>query len=143
MPKTPRGYVPLDMHYLRDEKIRRAGPDAELLFLRSLAHCKASQTDGRIADYDLDVVGVGLKALPARVSALIHHGLWQEVKGGWVIPSWPKWNLTQTEVETARQAKRDAAILTNHKRYHRTDVDAECPHCEQPVTQLHGRRAQG
>ena len=142
MPKTPRGYVPLDMHYLRNEKIRRAGPDAELLFIRSLAHCKAGQTDGFVADYDLDVVGVGLKGLDRRSEALVRVGLWQEVHGGWRIPSWPSWNLSQDEIEQGRSKKRDAAILTNHRRYHDGKPDADCPHCERPVTHLRQRASQ-
>ena len=46
MPKhAPSVYVPLDANYLRDPRIRRAGPDAELLYLRALAHAKAGETD--------------------------------------------------------------------------------------------------
>lgn len=141
MPKTPRGYVPLDMHYLRNEKIRRAGPDAELLYLRSLAHCKASHLDGKIADYDLEVVGVGLRGLDRRAEALVRVGLWKEVHGGWEIPSWGEWNLTQAEIEADRQKKRDAAILTNHRRYHDGRNETGCPHCATTVTPIGKRGA--
>jgi hypothetical protein len=32
MAKTPSMFVPLDVNYMRDPRIRRAGSDAELLF---------------------------------------------------------------------------------------------------------------
>lgn len=142
MPKTPRGFVPLDMHYPRNAKIRRAGEAAELLFLRSIAYCKAGQTDGHIPDYDLEVAGVGLKGLERRVETLVRVGLWSEVHGGWNIPSWSAWNSSQEEIEQGRQKKRDAAILTNHRRYHDGRPDADCPHCEKKVTPLKKREAQ-
>lgn len=132
MPKPPSGYVPLDMNYLRNEKIRRAGPDAELLFLRSLAHSKSSRTNGFVADYDLEVVGIGLgvRTLERRVEQLVRYGLWAETRGGWTIPSWLQWNSSEEELEAARQKKSAAAVLTNHKRYHQAEADPECAHCQ-------------
>jgi hypothetical protein len=78
-------YVPLDVNYLRDPKIRRAGPDAELLYLRGLAYAKGGFTDGVIADFDVPVVGVGLSKLAARVAALVREGLWLTTDGGFEI----------------------------------------------------------
>ena len=56
----PELYVPLSVNYPRDPKVRRAGPDAELLYVRGLAHAKGARTDGVIYDFDLEVVAVGL-----------------------------------------------------------------------------------
>lgn len=138
--RTPGGFVPLDMNYLRDPAIRRAGPDAELLYIRSLAHCKAGQTDGQVADYDLAVVGVGLKNLKGRADALVREGLWQPIHGGWLIRSWSKWNMTLDEVAKDKAKKREAAIKTNHDRWHGDKQDESCPHCSASVTRL-GQRA--
>lgn len=130
MSKTPRGFVPLDMNYLRDPNIRRAGPDAELLYIRSLAHCKAGGTDGEIGDYDLDVIAVGLRNVQARVGALVKYRLWLEVDGGWRIRSWEKWNMTQSEIAEEKDKKRAAAIKGNHDRWHVDGrTDDSCPHC--------------
>ena len=132
MAKAPSGFVPLSMNYMRDPAIRKAGPDAELLFIRSLAYCKSAQHDGEVPEYDLPVVGVGLKNLPQRVAALVREGLWLETDGGWLIKSWSKWNMTQSEIAEDRNRKREAAIRTNHDRWH-TDgkTDPHCPHCRE------------
>lgn len=137
--RTPGGFVPLDMNYMRDERIRRAGPDAELLYIRSLAHCKAGQTEGLVADYDLDVVGVGLKNLKGRANALVREGLWIPVAGGWLIRSWAKWNKTRDEIAEDKAKKSAAAIKTNHDRWHGQKQDSSCPHCMRSVTRLEQR----
>lgn len=111
-------YVPLDVNYLRDPKVRRAGSDAELLYLRGLAHAKGGSTDGFIADFDLEVVGVGLSRLRTRVASLVEHGLWKEVDGGWRIAGWTKWNKTNRQMSEDKEARKLGAEKTNHKRYH-------------------------
>lgn len=129
-----RIYVPLDANYLRDPKVRRAGPDAELLYVRSLAHAKGGGTDGYIADFDLPVVGVGLTKLPQRVAALVKHGLWDEAEGGWEITNWTKWNKTQSQLREDKEARRRGAELTNHKRYHLGkdgEINLSCSLCRE------------
>lgn len=111
-------YVPLDVNYLRDPKIRRAGPDAELLYVRGLAYAKGGFTDGLIADFDVPVVGVGLSKISARVAALVREGLWLKTCDGYEICGWTKWNKTNGELSEAKEAKRRGAEATNHKRYH-------------------------
>lgn len=125
-------YVPLDVNYLRDPKIRRAGTDAELLYLRGLAHAKGGSTDGFIADFDLEVVGVGMTKLPSRVTSLIDHGLWKEVEGGWRIAGWTKWNKTNKQMSDDKEARKLGAEKTNHKKYHtgdEGDFNASCSIC--------------
>lgn len=138
MGKTPSGFVPLDMNYLRDPAVRKAGPDAELLYVRSLAHCKSGGTDGFIGDYDLEVVGVGLKnpSVRARAALLVREGLWSAEPDGWTIRSWLKWNMTQTEIADDKARKRESAIETNHKRYHGKEPDARCAHCKAIATPI-------
>lgn len=132
MARIPRQFVPLDMNYLRDPAIRRAGPEAELLYLRGLAHSKAGETEGFIGNYDLPVVAVALKRPEVLAAALVHQGLWLVEDDGWRIRSWEKWNLTRTERDAEKQKKRDAAILTNHKKYHvQGRRESGCPHCQQ------------
>ena len=92
--KTPGNYVPLDVNYIRDASIRRAGEPAELLYVRALAHAKGARTAGFIPDYDLDVVAVGMKGVPARVAALVRERLWVVSPGGWLVRSWDRWNAS-------------------------------------------------
>ena len=111
-------YVPLDANYLRDPKVRRAGPDAELLYVRGLAHAKGGGTDGMIEDFDLPVVGVGLPKLQARVDALVKVGLWEQRTGGYYISGWLNWNPSTAELADKKEQRRKGAEATNHKRYH-------------------------
>lgn len=118
MARTAPGiYVPLDVNYLRDPRIRRAGPDAELLYIRALAYAKGGETDGFVHDYDLDVIGVGLKNLPIRVASLVREKAWEERDGGWFICGWFRWNESTGSLRDKRKRQADGAAKTNHKRH--------------------------
>lgn len=137
MALTPPGvFVPLDVNYPRDLRIRRAGPDAELLWVRGNAHAKNAKTDGVIYDFDLSVVAVGLTRVQQRVKALVREGLWIERDDGWEIRSWSKWNATNAELEELKEHKRDAGALGNHRRWHKDKPDPSCRLC----TPQNGRR---
>lgn len=114
---APSVYVPLDVNYLRDPRIRRAGPGAELLYLRALAYAKGAETDGFVHDYDLNVIGVGLKNLPTRVAALVREKAWEERDGGWFISGWFHWNESTGSLRDKRKRQADGAAKTNHKRH--------------------------
>lgn len=118
MPKhAPSVYVPLDANYLRDPRIRRAGPDAELLYLRALAYAKAGETDGIVYDFDLDVVATGLKSTQARVNALVRVELWEVRPEGWFITGWFKWNDPVDKLREQKRKRAEGAAKTNHKRH--------------------------
>ncbi len=104
--KTPGLYVPLDVNYVSDEGIRRAGAAAELLFIRGLAYSKRTQSDGFLPDYDLPVISVGLPQVREAVAALVERELWLEVEGGWQIRSWRRWN--EVHGDAAEKRKRAA-----------------------------------
>jgi hypothetical protein len=124
---TPGNYVPLDVNYARDSSIRRAGPDAELLYIRALAYAKGAKSNGHVPDYDLDVVAVGLKKVSQRVAALVAQNLWLITDGGWRIRSWEPWN-------SADEAESAAGKLAAHIRHHVKDGKRsdDCEHCESP-----------
>ena len=50
--KIPGEFVPLDLDMPRDIKIRKAGPDAELLYIRGLIYLKSAKYDGFVPDFD-------------------------------------------------------------------------------------------
>lgn len=114
---TPSVYVPLDANYLRDPRIRRAGPDAELLYVRALAYAKGGETDGFVHDYDLEVIAVGLKNVPRRVEALIREKAWEEREGGWFICGWFNWNKSVAALRDKRIRHAVGAAKTNHKKH--------------------------
>jgi hypothetical protein len=114
---APSVFVPLDVNYLRDPRIRRAGPDAELLYVRSLAYAKGGDTDGVVYDYDLDVIAVGLTRVKARVDALVREGAWEVCDGGWFITAWFKWNPPVEALRDKRRRQAEGAAKTNHTRH--------------------------
>lgn len=128
---TPSVYVPLDANYLRDPRIRRAGPDAELLYVRALAYAKGGETDGFVYDYDLDVISVGLNKVPQRVAALVREKAWEEREGGWFICGWFKWNKSTDALREKRIRHAQGAAKTNHKKHVDRGYDFihDCPVC--------------
>lgn len=128
----PGEFVPLDVHYPRDRAIRQAGEAAELLYLRGLAHSKAAKTHGHIPEYDLEVVGVGLKRLPFRVDALVREGLWEPTDEGWKITGWFKWNKSPEQLNEIAAHRQAAGIKGNHDRWHGPKHrKPDCPHCQE------------
>ena len=128
---TPGNYVPLDVNYPSDAAIRMAGEAAELLFVRGLAYCKRTKTDGFIPEYDLPVVAVGLRSVPKRVAALVAHGLWTKESGGWRVRSWPKWNRPAAREAEFVEGQSKAGTKGNHERWHvgRNVTDSDCEWC--------------
>lgn len=128
---TPSMYVPLDVNFMRDPRIRRAGPDAEILYVRALAYAKGGETNGMVYDYDLDVIGVGLTKLTARVDRLVTEKAWETRDGGWFICGWFNWNESVEALREKRKKKSEGAAKTNHGKH----VDAGqsfksgCPVC--------------
>lgn len=117
MASAPSVYVPLDVNYLRDPRIRRAGPDAELLYLRALAHAKGGETDGMVYEFDLDVIAVGLTKVQQRVAALVREKAWEPREEGWFITGWFKWNKSTEELRNEKERKRIGAARTNHGKH--------------------------
>lgn len=115
--RTPSMYVPLDVNFMRDPRIRRAGPDAEILYVRALAYAKGGETEGMVYDYDLDVIAIGLRNVPARVAALIREKAWEEREGGWFICGWFKWNEPVERLRSRKAKQAVGAAKTNHKKH--------------------------
>lgn len=114
---APSMYVPLDVNYLRDPRIRRAGPDAELLYIRALAYAKGGETDGFVHDYDLEVIAVGLPRVQARVAALVREKAWEEREGGWFITGWFNWNKSTAYLRDKKRRQSEGAAKTNHTKH--------------------------
>jgi hypothetical protein len=109
-------YAPLGVGYFRDDAIIEAGPDAELLFVRGLAFCAESMSDGYITDLQLTHhVGAGLRpsSVKKRAETLVKVGLWTRISGGYLVKSWLKWNVTADDIgrrlktDRERKAKKD------------------------------------
>jgi hypothetical protein len=141
-----RLYVPLDVNYADDPAIVEAGPDAELLYVRSLALAKRLEDDGVIHRGHLRRLAADLPAVAAGVTAdtiadrLVATGLWATHADGWRIAAWLDWNASAAEIDARRTADRERKTAW---RKAKTDPDPDDP---QPTTRRgrpagHGRRA--
>ena len=127
--KIPGEFVPFDVTLPRKPEIRSGGPDAELMFYRALLYLGTSRTDGWLPEYDLPAWSAGLRNVPKAIDHLVRHGLWVETDGGWLVPSWAKWNRTNAERADLKEAKRLGAMTTNHKKGLHTEPVDGCPDC--------------
>ena len=132
--RIPGEFVPLDLDLPRDIKIRKAGPDAELLYIRGLIYLKAADHDGFIPDFDIPALAVGCRAVPSSVKKLVAAGLWEpaELDGmsGYLCRAWLKWNMSRAELEEQRAKRKIGALKTNHDRgLHADESHPECPKC--------------
>lgn len=134
--KTPGLYVPLDVNYVSDEGIRRAGAAAELLYIRGLAYSKRTQSDGFLPDYDLAVISVGLPQVPEAVKALVERELWLAMDGGWQIRSWRRWN--DMHGDAADKRKRAADRQRRSRERKAADAAAEAAKGSADVAESHG-----
>jgi len=129
--RAPSMYVPLDVNYMRDPRLRLAGPDAELLYIRALAYAKGGETDGIVHRYDLAVIAVGLQRVPARVAALVREKAWEERECDWFIAGWFNWNESTTALRDKRLRQSQGAAKTNHKKHCANGLPfiGSCPVC--------------
>lgn len=125
-------FVPSDVNTAYDPSIIAAGPSAELLFRRANEHAKRLDRDGMILAAELPIIARGIPAPTKQAAALVTHGLWEDVDGGWFIRSWFKWNMTQQQVAAQRRKKQDAALRSHHSRgLHDDEPDDNCPICKE------------
>lgn len=96
----------LEGDYYHDPKIRRAGSEAELLYVRSIAWCARNLTDGVIPRQDFGSCSAGLRQGSRARLALVRVGLWEELADGWRIPpeTWARYQRTRAQVEEDRKA---------------------------------------
>lgn len=132
--RIPGEFVPLDLNMPRDIKIRKAGPDAELVYIRGLIYLKQGESDGFIPEFDLPVLSVGCKSVPASVKKLVSAELWRTAirdgVSGWECVAWLKWNSSEDEKDSMRDERRIGALKTNHgKGQHADEPHPDCPKC--------------
>jgi len=107
----------LSVDFESDPKLRRAGLDAELLYIRSLARMKRAGTDGHLsAEWWPDLLhGFRSTAATKAREALVREGLWEPCEDGWRIPNgrWARWQ--DTEEDRARERERKAEYRRKRK----------------------------
>ncbi len=108
-------WVRLMTNYFFDDAILRVGPQAEVLFLRSVAFCGGTGSDGFVSAGQLPVVGIGLEAVEDLAARLVEAGLWvpDADRGGWDVRQWLKYNRSTDEIAKGRS--RDAAAKRSRR----------------------------
>jgi hypothetical protein len=107
-------YAKLLANYPSDDAIIEAGEKAELLFVRGLAFCASSDSDGYITDSQLvRVVGSGMTDAKKRAQTLVKVGVWQRVDGGYVVRSWLKIHESSEEKGYKRKTDRERKRAQN------------------------------
>lgn len=113
--KRNGSFAPLSSRYYMDDAIANAGEKAELLFVRGLAFCADTLSDGFITDVQLQrFVGAGLSAVPKSARTLCQVGLWERVEGdllggesGYRVVAWLKHNRSRAEIQAKQRADAD------------------------------------
>jgi hypothetical protein len=99
-------YAKLLANYASDDALMEAGEAAELLFVRGLAFCATSDSDGFITEAQMTrYVAAGMRDPAKRAKRLVEVGVWLRVDGGYLVRSWTK--LHETSVEKGRRLKTD------------------------------------
>lgn len=118
----PGPYVPLDVNYARDRAIAAAGEEAELLYLRALAYCKGTFSEGFVPDHEVDEIAKRLKRVPQRIAALVREELWSPTDGGWLIRNWNRWNESSEEVQAKREREAERQRRKRERDKDRTEA---------------------
>lgn len=101
-------FAPLSAHYYLDDALAQAGEAAELLYVRALAFCAATLSDGLITDAQLHRgPGVGMRDAEKRARRLVEVGAWERTEEGWRIRSWLDWNKSRDEIMAAVEVDRE------------------------------------
>lgn len=130
MTRRVGAYAKLLANYASDDAIIAAGEAAELLFVRGLAFCATSDSDGYITEGQLvRVVGAGMKDAKKRAGVLVREGLWQQAEDGYVVRSWLKIHEAAEEKgrkrRTDRERKRRGDAPESARIPSGTDTDSE------------------
>jgi hypothetical protein len=101
-------YAPLSATYAADDAVIEVGEAAELLYVRALAFCASSDSDGYLSDAQLvRYVGVGMRDAVKRADRLVEVGLWERHPGGYTVRAWLKWNKPVEEREGVKRRDRE------------------------------------
>jgi len=101
-------FAPLSAHYYLDDALAQAGEAAELLYVRGLAFCAATLSDGFISDAQLPRgPGVGMRDAEKRAKRLVDVGVWIRDRDGFHVRTWLNWNRSKQEILEAAETDRE------------------------------------
>ena len=101
--KSARIYLPLDVSFMDDDKIIRAGEQAGWLYLAMALKCKALGVDGVLSD--VQIARLHVPDWHDRLEVLIREKAVVERKTGYFLPAYLSWN--ESTKEKAARLERD------------------------------------
>lgn len=126
-PKRRVRYAPLANNYYMDPAIISVGLQAEVVYVRSLAFSASSGLDGFLLDEHVRYLCRGVRGIRRTCAALTSANLWvrDEVRGGYWVRSWRKWNPSEAEISAGQDAEERRARRPG--RAAKSDVRATYP----------------
>ena len=134
-PPKPLGlFVPLDVDFAADEKIVDSSVTAEHVFIRALALCKRTLSDGVVTSSQLrrECEKLDPLELGGALEELVSVGLFVRLGDGRMsIASWLKRNPSKGDLVLDRDNRAKRSELGNHRRWHEAKgvTDPSCELC--------------
>lgn len=131
-------WVRLDESFPEHPKVVQAGPLAGWLHVSAIAWCNRQLTDGfvpcaqlrKLVDFDgiyTDMEGgasgIDTPDPKALADALVSHGLWEEVEGGWQIHDFLEYQPSRESILAKRQKEHEAKSKAGRRRVSTADRD--------------------
>lgn len=100
-------WVKLDDGFMRNPKVRRAGPVAAALYVTGLCYSAGALTDGVLPKEDVPLLLAEAQVTRSAVKKLVEVGLWVEREDDYLIPDFLEFNRARSEVVADRHAARE------------------------------------
>lgn len=117
-------YAKLETTALTDAKLLAAGIIAFGVWAKGLLYSVEHLTDGLVPDGAIPLLCIGVPDPQAAIDALVIHGLWHRVEGGYTVGAekWAKHQTTKDAVEKDRERIRERVAKSRAKRAGNGDV---------------------
>ena len=101
-------WAALSSRYYLDDKIIQVGVQAEVIYVRSLAFCAASSSDGWLSVEQTSLLCRGVRGQRRAIDALVSAELWKidSERGGYIVANWLKWNYSTEQISAGRRGYR-------------------------------------
>lgn len=115
-------WLKTDDKYPEHRKVRRLSDAAYRLHHTAMCACARDETDGLVTETDIEDMEHG-KRLRKHVPHLVEAGLWDEVRGGWVIHDYLHYNPSHEQLNAKRAADRERQINSRKRRAMETGTE--------------------
>lgn len=108
-------WLKVDDEFPEHKKVRRLSDGAFRLHVTAMCLCAKDETDGRVAEADLDDMK-NIDRLRKFIPALVLADLWEVIDGGWLIHDFLDYNPSHEQLVRDRASARDRQARAREKR---------------------------